>query len=45
MLPYLILDEHLSRGQALATAQEIGLRSEDLARAAFAYVDRADVRA
>lgn len=45
MLPYLILDEQLPRGEALATAQEIGLRSEDLARAAFAYVDRADAGA
>ena len=41
MLPYLILDEHLSREDALNVAQRIGLRSEELAHDALDYVDAA----
>ena len=39
LIPYLMLDEHLSRDAALESASRIGLRSEELARAALAYVD------
>ena len=42
MLPYLILDEHLSREDALNVAQQIGLRSEEFAHDALDYVDAAD---
>jgi hypothetical protein len=41
MLPYLILDEHLSHEDALEVAQRIGLRSEELAQDALDYVDAA----
>ena len=39
LIPYLMLDEHQSRDAALETARGIGLRSEELAQAALAYVD------
>lgn len=38
LIPWLILDEHRSPEEALRIAQEVGLRSEELARSAFAYV-------
>ena len=39
LIPWLVLDQHRSREDALAIARQIGLRSDDMARAAFAYVD------
>lgn len=39
LIPWLVLDQHRSRDDALAIAREIGLRGDDMARAAFAYVD------
>lgn len=39
LIPWLVLDQHRSRDDALAIARQIGLRSDDMARAAFAYVD------
>lgn len=41
MVPYLVLDERLSRDAALAVAQQIGLRSDDLTRVVLGVVDRA----
>jgi protein tyrosine phosphatase (PTP) superfamily phosphohydrolase (DUF442 family) len=42
LLPYLILDEQLPREEALDVAQQVGLRSAELAQAALDYVDAAD---
>lgn len=42
MLPYLVLDEAMPVHDALALAQRIGLRSEELAHAALVYVDAAE---
>lgn len=39
LIPWLVLDQHRSRDDALALAREIGLRSDDMARAAMAYLD------
>lgn len=39
LIPYLILDEHRSKDDALLIARQVGLRSDDMARAAFAHVD------
>lgn len=38
LIPYLMLDEHRTRDEAVAMARQIGLRSEELLRAALAYV-------
>jgi len=38
LIPYLVLDEKRSRDDALRIAREVGLRSDDLARSALAYV-------
>jgi protein tyrosine phosphatase (PTP) superfamily phosphohydrolase (DUF442 family) len=40
LVPYLILDEGMGQAQALAIAARVGLRDEDLARAALDYVAR-----
>ena len=39
LIPWLVLDQHRSREDALAIAREIGLRSDDMARAAMTYLD------
>ena len=39
LIPYLVLDEHRSKEDALHLARQVGLRSDDMARAAFAHVD------
>lgn len=39
LIPYLVLDEHRSKEDALLIARQVGLRSDDMARAAFAHVD------
>lgn len=39
LIPWLVLDLHHSREEALAIARRVGLRSDDMARAAFAHVD------
>lgn len=41
LIPWLMLDEKLSRDEALRVAREIGLRSDVLARTALDYVDNA----
>lgn len=38
LIPYLMIDKRQSRDEALHIAKEVGLRSDDLARAALAYV-------
>ena len=38
LLPYLVLDEHRSPDEALRIAHDVGLRSDDLAKAAFDYI-------
>jgi uncharacterized protein (TIGR01244 family) len=38
LIPYLMLDEKQSRDDALRIAHDVGLRSEDLMRAALMYV-------
>jgi protein tyrosine phosphatase (PTP) superfamily phosphohydrolase (DUF442 family) len=38
LIPYLMLDERRSRDDALRIARDVGLRSDDLARAALSYV-------
>jgi len=38
LVPYLVLDEKRSREDALRIARDVGLRSDDLARAALSYV-------
>ena len=38
LIPYLMLDERRSRQDALRIARDVGLRSDDLARAALTYV-------
>jgi protein tyrosine phosphatase (PTP) superfamily phosphohydrolase (DUF442 family) len=40
LIPYLVLDEGQDPQEALNTAVSVGLRSQDLADAALAYVDR-----
>lgn len=40
LIPYLMLDQHRSRDEAVAMARQIGLRSDELQRAALAHVDR-----
>lgn len=39
LIPYFMLDEHRTREEALQIARDVGLRSDDLARTALAYVD------
>lgn len=39
LIPWLVLDQHRSKEDALAIARQVGLRSDDMARAAVAYVD------
>ena len=39
LIPWLVLDEHRSNEDALLLARQIGLRSDEMARAAIAYVD------
>jgi protein tyrosine phosphatase (PTP) superfamily phosphohydrolase (DUF442 family) len=39
LIPWLVLDEHHSREDALAIARQVGLRSDDMARAAFDHLD------
>jgi protein tyrosine phosphatase (PTP) superfamily phosphohydrolase (DUF442 family) len=39
LIPWLVLDEHRSIEDALAIARQVGLRSDDMARAAIAYID------
>ena len=39
LIPWLVLDQHHSREDALAIARRIGLRSDDMARAAFSHLD------
>ena len=39
LIPWLVLDEGRSRDDALEVAHGVGLRSDELARAAFAYID------
>jgi protein tyrosine phosphatase (PTP) superfamily phosphohydrolase (DUF442 family) len=39
LIPWLVLDQHRSRDEALAIARQVGLRSDDMARAAIAYLD------
>lgn len=38
LIPFLVLDEHRPDDEARRIAREIGLRSDEMARAAFAYV-------
>lgn len=38
LIPYLMVDEKRSRDEALQIAKQVGLRSDDLTRAALAYV-------
>ena len=38
LIPYLVLDEHRSQEDALQIARQVGLRSDDMARAAVAHV-------
>jgi uncharacterized protein (TIGR01244 family) len=40
LIPYLVLDEQRTPEEALRIASSVGLRSGDLARAAFSYVER-----
>jgi len=40
LIPYLILDERRSREDALRIARDVGLRSDELARAALGYVGK-----
>ena len=39
LIPYLVLDQGRTREDALRIAREVGLRSDEMARAAFAYID------
>lgn len=39
LIPWLVLDQHRSPEDALAIARRVGLRSDDMARAALAYLD------
>lgn len=39
LIPWLVLDQHRSREDALTIARQVGLRSDEMARAAMAYVD------
>jgi len=39
LIPWLVLDQHRSRDEALAIARQVGLRSDDMGRAAIAYLD------
>ena len=39
LIPWLVLDEHRSTEDALRIARQVGLRSDEMARAAIAYVD------
>ena len=39
LIPWLVLDQHRSRDDALAITRQVGLRSDDLARAAMTYLD------
>lgn len=38
LIPYLVLDEKRTPDEALQVANEVGLRSDELARSAFAYI-------
>lgn len=38
LIPYLMLDEHRTEDESLRIAQDVGLRSGEMARAALAYV-------
>jgi protein tyrosine phosphatase (PTP) superfamily phosphohydrolase (DUF442 family) len=40
LIPYLVLDLHMSREDAMHTAGRVGLRSSDMAQAALEYVER-----
>ncbi|GAC1483321.1 MAG: hypothetical protein NVS1B5_02370 [Gemmatimonadaceae bacterium] len=40
LIPYLVLDENRSREEALRIARDVGLHSDDLARAALTYVGK-----
>lgn len=42
LIPYLVLDEGRTQDEALRIAAAVGLRSTELARAAFDYVQRHD---
>jgi len=44
LVPYLVLDEHRSRDDALRIARQVGLRSDEMTRAALAYIDAAQRR-
>ena len=39
LIPWLVLDQHRSIDDALVTARKVGLRSDEMARAAIAYID------
>ncbi|MEO5579074.1 MAG: protein tyrosine phosphatase family protein [Gemmatimonadaceae bacterium] len=39
LVPYLVLDENLSRDDAIKIARSVGLRGDDMARSSLAYVD------
>ena len=45
LIPWLVLDQGLSRDDALRVAHGVGLRSDELARAAFTYIDEEAARA
>jgi len=44
LIPYLVLDEKRSRDDVLKIAHDVGLRSNDLTRAALSYVGEREAR-